>query len=70
MKKNIGSTDQMIRISFAVLITVLYITNLISGNLEIALLLALGVLIVTSFFNFCPFYFLTGITSKKKSKYR
>jgi len=66
MKKNMGSTDQNIRFGLAILIVVLYWTNIISGVLALVLMLVVGVLIITSFFSFCPLYFPFGISTRKK----
>ncbi|REG92888.1 YgaP family membrane protein [Algoriphagus antarcticus] len=66
MKNNLGSTDQMIRIALAVLISTLYFTQVISPSLALVSLLVIGILIITSFFSFCPIYYLFGISTKKK----
>ena len=63
-----GSTDKIIRILAAVLIAVLYFTNLISGTLAIILLAFAGVFILTSFISFCPLYLPFGISTKPKVK--
>jgi hypothetical protein len=68
MKANMGSTDKIIRILAAVLIAVLYFTNLISGTLAIILLVIAGVFILTSFISFCPLYLPFGISTKPKVK--
>jgi hypothetical protein len=68
MKANMGSTDKIIRILVAVLIAVLYFTNLISGTLAIILLAFAGVFILTSFISFCPLYLPFGISTKPKVK--
>lgn len=68
MKANMGSTDKIIRILAAVVIAVLYFTNLISGTLAIILLAFAGVFILTSFISFCPLYLPFGISTKPKVK--
>jgi hypothetical protein len=68
MKANMGSTDKIIRILAAVLIAVLYFTNLISGTLAIILLAFAGIFILTSFISFCPLYLPFGISTKPKVK--
>lgn len=68
MKANMGSTDKIIRILAAVLIAVLYFTNLISGTLATILLAFAGVFILTSFISFCPLYLPFGISTKPKDK--
>jgi hypothetical protein len=68
MKKNIGSVDRIARIIIAAIIAILYFTNTITGIFGITLLIIAAVLLLTSFINFCPLYFLFGInTSKTKS---
>lgn len=69
MKKNMGTTDKAIRILIAVVIAVLYFTNVISGTLAIVLGILAVVFVFTSFISFCPLYFPFGInTSKKKER--
>jgi len=66
MKSNIGSTDKIIRILLAIVIAVLYFTNVISGTTGI-ILLALGViLLLTALINFCPIWAMLSINTKKK----
>jgi len=66
MKKNMGSTDKVLRILAAVVIAVLYYTNYISGTSAIILLIVAGVFIVTSFIGTCPLYLPFGISTRKK----
>jgi len=66
MKKNMGSADRIIRLGLAIIIVALYFTHVITGILALVLLLAVGVLLITSFFSFCPLYFPFGISTKKK----
>jgi hypothetical protein len=68
MKKNIGNIDKGIRISVAILITVLYKLNYISGTSAIVMLVLAGVFILTSFMSFCPLYLPFGITTRKIKK--
>lgn len=63
MKKNVGSIDRIVRILFAVIVSVLFFTNVISGTLGIILLLIGGVLLATSLINFCPLYAVLGVNS-------
>lgn len=68
MKKNMGSTDKIIRIIIALAVIGLYFGNLISGTLAIILFALSAIFIVTSFISFCPLYTLFGInTCKTKS---
>jgi len=66
MKKNMGSTDKIIRIAIAILIAILYFTNTISGTLAIVLGAFALIFIITSFVSFCPLYAPFGISTRKK----
>jgi hypothetical protein len=66
MKKNVGTIDKVIRILVAVVIAVLYFTNVISGTLGIILLVLGGVFVLTSLVSFCPLYLPFSITTRKK----
>ncbi|MBW8361207.1 MAG: DUF2892 domain-containing protein [Kaistella sp.] len=68
MKKNMGSTDKIIRILIAVLIAVLFFTNVISGTLGIVLLVLAGVFVLTSLISFCPLYALFGMNTCPRDK--
>jgi hypothetical protein len=63
MKKNMGKTDTTVRIILAVLIAILYFTNVISGTLGIILLIFAGVFVLTSLVSFCPLYAPLGINT-------
>jgi len=65
MKKNMGSTDKSIRILVAVLVGVLYFTNLISGTLALVLEILAVVFLLTSFLSFCPLYAIFNINTCK-----
>jgi hypothetical protein len=66
MKKNMGTTDKVIRILVAVIILVLYFTHVISGTLAVILLILAGVFVVTSLLGLCPLYMPFGLNTKKK----
>jgi hypothetical protein len=68
MKKNMGTVDKAVRILAAILIIVLYFTNLISGTLALVLLALAGIFIATSFISFCPLYLPFGISTRPKSE--
>lgn len=65
MKKNMGAIDKTIRILAAVIISILYFTNIISGVAAIILLIFAGIFIITSFISFCPMYLPFGISTTK-----
>lgn len=66
MKKNMGTIDKVIRILVAVVVVVLYFTNVISGTLGIILLVLAGIFVLTSLIGFCPLYMPLGLNTKKE----
>jgi hypothetical protein len=68
MKKNMGAIDKLIRILIAVVIVVLYFTHVISGTLEIILLVLAVIFALTSLIGFCPLYLPFGINTEKKKE--
>jgi len=66
MKANMGSTDRIVRIILAVVIAVLYFTNVITGTLGTILLILAIVFLLTSLVSFCPLYLPFGISTMKK----
>lgn len=68
MKKNMGSTDKLIRVLIAVVIAVLYYLEMISGNLAIVLLAFSLIFLLTSLVSFCPIYTIFGINTCKTNQ--
>lgn len=68
MKKNMGNADKAIRLLIAVVIAILYFTNVISGTLAIVLGVLAIVFALTSFISFCPLYLPFGISTNKIKK--
>lgn len=68
MKKNMGSTDRIIRLVLALIIAILYFTNVITGTVALVLLVIMGIFIITSFIKFCPLYFPFKINTCKKEE--
>ncbi len=66
MKANMGNLDKVIRIAIAIVIAILYFTNMISGLTATILLGIALIFILTSFISFCPLYYPFGISTKKK----
>jgi hypothetical protein len=58
--------DKIIRFVIAVLIAVLYFTNIVSGTFGIILLVLAGIFVLTSFISFCPLYAPFGINTCSK----
>ena len=67
MKKNMGSADKIIRILLAIIIGVLYYTNVINGTIAIVLGALAVVFVLTSFIGFCPLYMSLGINTYKNT---
>lgn len=65
MKRNMGSTDKIIRFVLAALFVILYFTNVVSGVLGIILLVLAGVFVLTSLVSFCPLYAPFGLSTCK-----
>ena len=65
MKKNMGTTDRIIRLLAAAVIAVLYFTGTLTGTLGIILLIVAGIFALTSFVSFCPLYAPFGIKTCK-----
>ena len=63
MKKNMGNIDRIVRVLVAIVISILYFTNTISGTFGIILLVLGGIFLVTSFLSFCPLYTLFGFNT-------
>lgn len=66
MKKNMGPTKQTIRVVLAIIVALLYYSNVLSGSLALLLILVIGLLTIISLFSFCPLYIPFGINTKKK----
>ena len=61
MKKNMGTADRTIRTILAVVVAVLYFTNVITGTLGIVLMVLAAVFLLTSVISFCPLYAPFGV---------
>jgi hypothetical protein len=66
MKKNMGSTDRIIRIAIVAIVAVLYLTNIVSGTFAIVLGAFAVILLITSFVSFCPLYTPFNLSTRKK----
>jgi hypothetical protein len=69
MKKNMGSTDKIIRLVIAAVIAGLYFGKVVDGTLALILLVVAIIFAATSLLNFCPLYSIFGLnTCKVKDK--
>jgi small-conductance mechanosensitive channel len=66
MPENMGIIDRVIRVILAVVVAVLYFTNLISGTAAIILGILAIIFVITSLIGFCPLYVPLKISTKKK----
>jgi small-conductance mechanosensitive channel len=65
MKANMGSIDRLIRVILALVVGVLYFTNLITGTAAIILGALAIVFLLTSAVSFCPLYLPFKLSTKK-----
>ncbi|TVQ04608.1 MAG: DUF2892 domain-containing protein [Balneolaceae bacterium] len=65
MKKNMGSTDRIIRTIIAIIVAVLYFTGVLSGTAAIILGVLAAVFLLTSAVGICPLYIPVGLSTKK-----
>ena len=65
MKTNMSMFDRAIRYVAAIVFFILYISGAATGLLGISLLSLGVILILTSFFGFCPLYTLLGTRTLK-----
>jgi amino acid transporter len=68
MKKNLGSTDRIVRLFIGIVLAIAYFTHLIGGTLGLIWMIAGLVLAFTSFISFCPIYWMFKISSCKKQE--
>ncbi len=63
MKKNMGSTDRLLRVVIALGIIGLSLAGILSGALAIVLLVLSAVFLITAIIGFCPLYAPLGIST-------
>jgi len=66
MKKNMGSMDKLVRLLIAIVLIVLYYTNVLKDTLGIVALVVALIFTITSLISFCPLYTIFGINTCKK----
>ena len=60
MKKNVGSTDKIIRLLIAAVIAILILTGVLSNIVAIIFGIIAAAMIITSFISFCGLYAVFG----------
>jgi hypothetical protein len=68
MKKNMGSLDKLIRLLAAIVLIVLFYTNVLKDTLGVIALVVALVFTITSLISFCPLYTLFGIKTCQKEE--
>jgi hypothetical protein len=68
MKKNMGSTDKLIRLAVAIILIVLYYKGILEGTIGIIALVIALIFTVTSLISFCPIYAIFGWKTCKTEK--
>ncbi|MBK8424718.1 MAG: DUF2892 domain-containing protein [Lewinellaceae bacterium] len=63
MKKNMGSTDKIVRVVLAIVFAALYFTGTVTGLVGTILLVLGGVFVLTSLVSFCPLYAIVGLST-------
>ena len=68
MKKNMGNLDRIIRVAVALVVAVLYFTNVISGTVAIVLGILAVIFLATSLVSTCPLYLPFGLSTRKSAE--
>lgn len=68
MKKNMGTTDRVLRVVAAVIIAGLYYNGTITGTLGLTLIVLSVIFVLTSLVGFCPLYLLFGMNTCEQKK--
>ena len=63
MKKNMGSTDKIVRLIVAAVLVILFYTGKLTGTLGIIAMAVAGIFVLTSLVSFCPLYSIFGINT-------
>lgn len=66
MKQNIGSSDRIIRLILAIVMTGLFLGKLVNDTVGIILVLLSAVFLVTGMTKFCPIYLPFKINTNRK----
>ena len=64
--KNIGKSDKIVRILIAVLFTVLFLNQVVTGVMGVILVILAGVFLLTSVVGTCPLYLPFKINTNHK----
>lgn len=65
MKKNLGTSDRVIRLVLAVIIAVTYLAGFLHGIIGTILLVLAGIITITGLIGWCPVYAPFGLNTCK-----
>ena len=65
MENNLSIPDKIIRISLAIVISVLLFSEVIPSNLALMVMVPAGIFLLTGIFGYCPLYTAFGIRTGK-----
>ncbi len=68
MKKNMGTTDKLIRLTVVAIIAILYFSGQLTGTAAIILGIVAVAFLLTSLVGWCPTYVMLGGISTCKKK--
>ncbi|MFK5973482.1 MAG: DUF2892 domain-containing protein [Flavobacteriaceae bacterium] len=68
MKKNMGSTDKIVRVLLAVVVALLVYFEVVQGTLAYVLMAVSAIFVLTSLVSFCPLYGIFGLNTCKTKK--
>jgi hypothetical protein len=68
MNRNISTADRIIRVVIAAITALLFLTDTVPGTSGIVLMAVGGILLLTSVINFCPIYYVLGISTFRKQE--
>jgi hypothetical protein len=68
MKQNLGTFDKILRISFSIIVALLYFTNQIEGTIALVLGLLSTIFLLTSLIGYCPIYGVCHISTRKNKE--
>lgn len=66
IRKNLGAADKIVRLVFAIVITILYVLDIINGPLAGGLLILSAIFIATVLISFCPIYRAFNFSTSKQ----
>jgi len=66
MKMNMSVSERILRLLFALMVAILYLTKMLTGTLAIILGIIAVFFLITAVLGFCPLYSIFKYSSRKK----